>query len=442
MNSGDPGELAESDNTVQRLRRWLGLAAWMRSLVFWGGAVATGATAVVFARGSDAALWLFHWSAQRTHVWSWLAPPLGLALVAWLAQSVFPGTRGSGIPQTIAALSLPTGEARDRLLSLRIAFGKLILTLAALATGASIGREGPTVQIGASIMHSLRRFTRFSVVDLDRGLILAGGAAGIAAAFNTPLAGVVFAIEELSRSFEERTSGTIFTAVILAGVTSVALVGNYTYFGSNHASLTTGPMWLAVPACGLVGGFAGGLFSRCMLGLRRNMPAVLVKLRDFSPVRFAFLCGLLVAALGWASSGATFGTGYEEARAIVQHGILPTPSFALLKALATLASYATGIPGGIFAPSLAVGAGLGGTLSEYLPFAPAGATVLLTMAAYFSGVVQAPLTSLVIVSEMTGNRDLTLPLMTVVLIGRGASALVCGESLYRALSMQFLPPKQ
>ena len=255
-------------------------------------------------------------------------PPLGLALVAWLTQRVFPGTQGSGIPQTIAALSISNIDARNRLLSIRIATGKLFLTLAALASGASIGREGPTVQIGASIMHSLRRFTRFSVADIDRGLILAGGAAGIAAAFNTPLAGVVFAIEELSRSFEERTSGTIYTAVIVAGVTSVALVGNYTYFGSTQASLTDSRMWLVVPVCGFLGGIAGGVFSRCMLVLRRGL--------------------------------------------------------------------------------------------------------------YFSGVVQAPLTALVIVSEMTGNRELTLPLMAVTLIGRGASALICRESLYRALAVAFI----
>jgi H+/Cl- antiporter ClcA len=145
-----------------------------------------------------------------------------------------------------------------------------------------------------------------------------------------------------------------------------------------------------------------------------------------------------VALIGWASSGATFGTGYGEARAIVQQEVIPTNSFAFMKALATLVSYVTGIPGGIFAPSLAVGAGLGGTLSLYLPYAPGGAIVLLTMAAYFAGVVQAPLTALVIVSEMTGNRDLTLPLMAVTLLGRGASALICRESLYRALAVAFI----
>jgi H+/Cl- antiporter ClcA len=400
--------------------------------------VATGATAVAFAWGSDAALALFHWATHRSALWPWLAPPLGLALVAWLTQRVFPGTQGSGIPQTIAALSLTSIDARNRLLSMRIVVGKLFLTLVALASGASIGREGPTVQIGASIMHSLRRFTRFSAADVDRGLILAGGAAGIAAAFNTPLAGVVFAIEELSRSFEERTSGTIYTAVIVAGVTSIALVGNYTYFGTTQASLIDSRMWVVVPICGLLGGLVGGVFSRCMLALRRGLPGWLGAFKAVAPVRFAFVCGLLVALIGWASSGATFGTGYDEARAIVQQEVIPANGFALMKALSTLVSYVTGIPGGIFAPSLAVGAGLGGTLSLYLPFAPGGAIVLLTMAAYFAGVVQAPLTALVIVSEMTGNRNLTLPLMAVTLIGRGASALVCRESLYRALAVVFL----
>jgi H+/Cl- antiporter ClcA len=121
---------------------------WLRGFVFWDGAVATGATAVAFARGSDAALTLFYWAALRTVLWSWLAPPFGIALVAWLTQRVFPGTQGSGIPQTIAALSISNIDARNRLLSIRIAVGKLFLTLAALASGASIGREAPPFKSG------------------------------------------------------------------------------------------------------------------------------------------------------------------------------------------------------------------------------------------------------------------------------------------------------
>jgi len=436
--SSDPGG-PRARNPGRWARAWRSLGDWQSKLVFWAGAVATGAVAVAFAWGSDRALALFRWGASRSDWWPWLVPPLGLALVTWVTRRFFPGAQGSGIPQTIAALAVSDPHARNRLLSLRIAVGKLLLTLAGLASGASVGREGPTVQIGASIMHSLGRWARFSAVDVDRGLILAGGAAGVAAAFNTPLAGVVFAIEELSRSFEERTSGTIFTAVILAGVTAVALVGNYTYFGSTTASMPDPAMWLVVPVCGVVGGLLGGAFARCMLWLRRGLPRPLESLRQNSPVAFAISCGLCIALIGWAATGTTFGTGYAEARALVQQEVPASHLFPVLKACATLASYATGIPAGIFAPSLAVGAGIGGALGLHLHAAPAAAIVVLTMAAYFAGVVQAPLTALVIVSEMTGGGGLTLPLMAVALIGRGASALVCREALYRALAKSFIP---
>ncbi len=421
------------------LRRWAGPEDWRRRVVFWGGAIATGAVAVGFALGSELAIGVFERARSQWSWWPFVGAPAGLALAVWVTRRWLPGAEGSGIPQTIAALSLPTEAERDRVLSLRIAFGKILVALLALASGASIGREGPTVQVGASIMHSLRRYARFPAVDIDRGLILAGGAAGIAAAFNTPLAGVVFAIEELSRSFEERTSGVILMAVIIAGVTAMALVGNYTYFGSTAAELSEPRMWLVVPVCGIAGGLLGGLFSRTMLVMRTRLPSPVRRLHAQRPVLFAAACGLLVASIGWASGGTTFGTGYEEARAILQEGIDPPAGFFLLKALATLASYVTGIPGGIFAPSLAVGAGLGGQLHAWLPLAPAGAMVLLAMAAYFAGVVQAPLTALVIVTEMTDNRGLMLPLMAVVLLGRASSALVWREPLYRSLAQRYLP---
>jgi H+/Cl- antiporter ClcA len=412
---------------------------WRRRLVFWLGAIVTGAVAVLFAWASDRLLALQVSAAAASPLWFWLAPPLSLALVAWLTRRFFVGAQGSGIPQTIAALSLASEEARNRLLSLRIASGKLLLTLLALLGGASIGREGPTVQIGASIMHSLNPFAKFRSIDVDRGLILAGGAAGIAAAFNTPLAGVVFAIEELSRSFEERTSGNILTAVILAGVTSMALLGNYTYFGATNAVLSGPRMWLAVPVCGVVGGLAGGVFARLLLALRDGLPGRVGRLQRNWPVVFAFLCGGVLAVIGWLSHSATFGTGYPQARGVILQQATPMQGFVVLKALATLTSYVAGIPGGIFAPSLAVGAALGGEIAPWLPVAPAGIVALLTMAAYFSGVVQAPLTALVIVGEMTGNRGLTLPLMAVVLLGRVASASVCRRSLYRGLAERFIP---
>jgi H+/Cl- antiporter ClcA len=415
----------------------LSLSEWRRRVVFWAGALATGGIAVLFALAGDVAHRAFTTAAAHPG-FAWLAPPIGFAAVAWLTNRFFPGAQGSGIPQAIAALSVPPGIRRHRLLSLRIAAGKLLLTVLALASGASVGREGPTVQVGASIMHALRRWARFPAVDVDRGLILAGGAAGVAAAFNTPLAGVVFAIEELSRSFEERTSGTILTAVVLAGIAAMALAGNYSYFGTTSAVLSTPREWLAVLLCGVCGGAAGGLFARAMLGTQRALPPAVARMRREFPVPFAFACGLAAAALGALAHGATFGTGYAEARAIVEQSAAPVAGYGLMKALATIVSYAAGLPGGIFAPSLSVGASLGGGLAPWVGVAPAAAVVVLGMAAYFAGVVQAPLTALVIVLEMTGDRGLTLPLMATVFLARGTSALVCPEPLYRSLATPFL----
>ena len=425
----DPGAVGER----------LALHDWQRRMVFWGGAIATGAAAVLFAKGSEAALALFSRLHGTWWWWPFVSAPLGLGLCAWLTMRVFPGAEGSGIPQTIAALAMPTEAMRDRVLSLRIAAGKILLTLFAIAAGGSVGREGPTVQVGASIMHALRRYARFPAVDIDRGLILAGGAAGVAAAFNTPLAGVVFAIEELSRSFEERTSGRILLAVVVAGVTSLSLVGNYTYFGSTSAVMSEPRMWYAVPVCGVVGGVAGGLFARAMLHWTDWLPASLAAFRARQRIPFAVGCGLVIAIIGLLSAGTTYGTGYAEAKLLLQNEQAPVFGFALYKALATLVSYLSGVPCGIFAPSLAVGAGIGAHLHAWWPVAPAGAMVLLSMAAYFAGAVQAPLTALVIVTEMTGNRGLTLPLMAVVLLGRVGSSLVCRASLYRTLAERFIP---
>ena len=364
--------------------------------------------------------------------------PAGLALAVYVTQRVFPGSEGSGIPQVIAALQMQDDKLRGAVLSLKIAVGKILVTLFALVVGATIGREGSTVQIGASVMHAIGKLARFSRKEAERGLILAGGAAGVAAAFNTPLAGIVFAIEEMSRSFEERTSGTILTAVIIAGITSLAVLGDYPYFGYTSAVLPLNTAWIAVIVCGAGGGLAGGLFSRMIIGSARALPWKLSEFRYKRPIYFAAACGLILAVLGLLSGSTTYGTGYHEARRVLEgSGDVPA-MYGVLKLLATAVSYASGIPGGLFSPSLAVGAGFGMNVSHLMPYAPAGAVVLLGMAGYFAGVVQAPITAFVIVIEMTDNHQLALPLMATALVAAGTSRLVCPSPIYKALSEGFL----
>ncbi|HEY2755051.1 MAG TPA: chloride channel protein, partial [Pseudolabrys sp.] len=360
--------------------------------------------------------------------------PAGFMLSVFLANRYFQNSQGSGIPQAIAARQLTDQRARARLVSLRIAAGKILLTLLGLLCGASVGREGPTVQVGASIMFAIGRMSP----RRQPGLILVGAAAGVAAAFNTPLAGIVFGIEEMSRTFETRTSGLIIAAVIAAGLTSLALVGNYAYFGSTPQMLRNGVDWLAVPLCGVAGGLAGGVFSRIVILIARGLPGVAGSTIKRNPVAFALICGLAVAVCGIVSGNTVYGTGYGQVKAALEGGAPLAMSFAPLKFIATTFSTISGIPGGIFAPSLAVGAGLGANIAQFFPTAPIEPIILLGMVSYFAGVVQAPITAFVIVTEMTDNHAMVIPLMAASLIAYAASRLVCPEGIYHALAKGFL----
>ncbi|ACI50400.1 Chloride channel core [Gluconacetobacter diazotrophicus PA1 5] len=413
-------------------------AQWRRKIVYWAAAIVVGLVAVGFATAADAAAALrtrlVHWDP-----WIMLAiTPAGLALSTWLTRTWFRGAQGSGIPQTIATLHLDDFAVVDRLLSLRIAFGKILLTTLGLLAGASIGREGPTVQVGAAIMHAFGRWLNLSAVGMRRGLILAGGASGVSAAFNTPLGGIVFAIEELSHSFEQRTSGTMLTGVILSGVTAIALVGNYTYFGHTDVVVPIGISWIAVLACGILGGVSGGAFSAILIRSSAGLPGVLGQFVSRRPVAFAAACGLVLAVLGVASGGITYGTGYLQAREIITGQTHYPASFFILKYIATIVSYCSGIPGGLFAPSLAIGAGIGGWIAQFLPHTTPGAVVLLGTVAYFSAVVQAPLTATVIVMEMSDNQQVTLALLATSFLAYAVSRTVCSQSLYSALAEKFL----
>lgn len=408
---------------------------WQRRLVFWGGAVLVGCVASLFSIGSEFANHYFCKILEISPYLPLAITPIGLATVVYLTKKFVPAAAGSGIPQCIAAISLESHEERSKLLSLRIAIGKVFLTLLSLLAGASVGREGPTVQVGASIMFFMSRFARFSRIELEKGLILAGGASGVAAAFNTPLAGIVFAIEEMSRSFEERTSGTMITAVVISGVVSLYFLGNYTYFGHTSVSIPLNASWLSVAVCGCIGGLLGGAFSRTLVYVTNNgLPGVTGKLMRTRPVLFAGLCGLLLAGIGLASGNLTYGTGYAEARGIIEGTGEASQAYGILKFLATVVSYLSGIPGGIFAPSLAIGAGFGHNLVGLIPYAAPGGVVMLTMVAYFSGVVQAPITAFVIVMEMTDNHDMILPLMAASFIASAVSKKICPQPLYKTMA--------
>ncbi len=419
-----------------RRRRRFNTAAllWRRRLLFWLGAVAVGYVAVGFAFAATWAQGLFGRAIAISPYIALALTPAGIALSAFIGKRYFVNAQGSGIPQAIAARSLSNRAALERLLSLRIAFGKIALTVLGLACGASIGREGPTVQIGASILVWLSYRTG---MGRQSGLILAGGAAGVAAAFNTPLAGIVFAIEEMSRSFERSISSLVLIAVILAGIAAISISGTGSYFGQTEAILNGWRDWFVVPVVAVTGGVAGGIFSRIVLWGSRRLPSTFGGFGQRRPIVFAALCGLGVALVGVASHGAAYGTGYEAAEAALA-GHLDHPAlFTAAKFTVSLLSQFAGIPGGLLSPSLSIGAGLGAALSGLMPGVSPGAVAVLAMVGFFTGAVQAPITGFVIVAEMTGDQAMIIPLMATALVATGVSRLIAPEPLYHALADDF-----
>ncbi|KFE34428.1 chloride channel protein [Thioclava atlantica] len=408
---------------------------WKTRLVFWLGAITIGVFSTAFAYSADYAHRVFtHLDGLLPHhTLPLLLTPAAFVMIAVVTRLYFPGAQGSGIPQAIAARQLRDDPDRGGLLFLKIAFGKVLLTLLGLACGASIGREGPTVQVGAAIM---MKSGRLGGMVQRRGLILAGSAAGIAAAFNTPLAGIVFAIEEMSRSYQVRTNGVVLSAVILAGIAAVSILGTYTYFGVSSAMATDLWGWLTVVACGLAGGLTGAIFSRSVIQITRAI-------RRWSPARpmrrvviVSLVAGIVTAVIGFLMDGETFGTGYDQARAVVEGQAQP-PLYFLGKLIATLAATVSGIPGGLFAPSLSVGAGLGSSIA-LLMGSQVALAALVGMAAYFAAVTQAPMTAFVIIFEMTGNHDAFGPIMIAAMLGYGTSRFIAPEPLYHVLSRLFI----
>jgi H+/Cl- antiporter ClcA len=444
MSAPDPGPPSYRQRIGQRLHEseMFSLVQWRRRVLFWAGAILVGLAAVGFAQAADYVFGVFQRIVQHGRYWPFLITPAVFALLSWATNGILKPTRGSGIPQAIAALKVEDDDFRSSLLSLKVALGKIALTLIALLGGASVGREGPTVHVGAGLLYVLGKRFGFADPAAAGRFILAGSAAGLAAAFNTPLAGIVFAIEEMSGAFEHRMSGVLLTAVFIAGLVSLGLLGNYAYFGTIDISLPLGRAWLAVLAAGLVCGLAGGLFARLILPSDHGLRGIVGRVRARHPVCFAAGCGLSLVLLSQFTHQGLYGTGYAQAKAILEGHGDTVSGFGALKFLGNVASYWAGIPGGIFSPALAVGAGLGNNLSVLLPGVDPQAMVLLAMAAYLAGVTQAPLTATVISMELTANHQMALPIMAACLLARAVSALVCRKPVYRALAERLIDAHQ
>jgi CIC family chloride channel protein len=360
-------------------------------------------------------------------------PVAGSLGIGYLLYRYFPNARGSGVPQTKAALYAHEGR-----ITLRTVLGKFFCTSATLASGIPLGREGPAVQVGAGIASVLGRRLGLSPENV-KALLPVGAAAAVAAAFNTPLAAVVFALEEIVGDLHAPVIG----AVVLASATSWAvlrlMLGNNPLFKVPQYQLVHPVEFVVYAVLGVAGGLVSVAFTRLLLGLRQRFLRLPRKTLWFQPVAG----GLLVGLLGWFVPQ-VLGVGYGYVGTAL-NGNMAFRLMALLvvlKLVTVATSYASGNAGGIFGPSLFIGAMLGGcvgTVAHHLfpaYTATPGAYALVGMGTAFAGIVRAPMTSVLMIFETTQDYAVIVPLMISNLVSLFISSRLQKEPIYEALAVQ------
>jgi len=362
-----------------------------------------------------------------------LFPVAGSLGIGYLLFRYFPDARGSGVPQTKAALF-----ARDGRITLRTVLGKFFCTSATLASGIPLGREGPSVQVGAGIASVLGRFLRLRPEKV-KALLPVGAAAAIAAAFNTPLAAVLFALEEIVSDLNAPILGSVVLASATSWVVLRLLLGNNPLFKVPQYKLVH-PLEFAIYALlGVAGGMVSVAFTKLLLDMRARFLRFPQKTVWFQPVAG----GLVVGLMGWFVPQ-VLGVGYGYVGDVL-NGRMALNLMVLLvvlKLIAVTTSYASGNAGGIFGPALFIGAMLGGAVGtvahHLLPAytATPGAYALVGMGAVFAGIVRAPMTSVVMIFEMTQDYAVIVPLMIANLVSLFISSRLQRQPIYEALAVQ------
>jgi len=383
-----------------------------------GGACGLAAVAFHFAIAFFERLLIQPALAAPGHTWmAWaiLSPAMGGLAGGILLQYVVPGARGSGIPQVKVAYA-----SREAKVPLRDAVGKFVLGSLQIGSGGSLGREGPTVQICAGIASKLGRLAPISAQGRRR-LLPVGAAAGIAAAFNAPIAAVTFTIEEVVGKLDQTVLSGVIVAAALAAVIERSALGAHPIFDlPQQYGLTDARSLLLFAAMGVAAAGVALALTEGLLTTRRRFRESAVPLWGQPAVGGAVTGALIVVAMYFLGTGGINGSGYDVVKRALSGELAAKVMLALcaLKLAATVSSYASGGAGGIFAPSLFMGAMLGGafgsldrTLFGHSLASSVGSFALVGMGAVFSATIRAPITSVLIIVEMTSGYSLILPLM-------------------------------
>lgn len=415
----------------------------LNALPYWLGALLSGCVAVLFAK-------LFSYAEAGTlyifHKGSWMfliITPICFVISWWLVIKYAPYARGSGIPQVTAAIELSHPKHHykvNKLLSLRILVIKIISSLTMVFGGGVIGREGPTIQISASIFKKINDLLPAWYPKIARrNMIVTGAAAGLASAFNTPLGGIVFAIEELTKTHFSFFKSALLTGVIIAGLTALSFLGPYLYLGYPQLGGPI-PAWmiLLIILLAIITAVAGSAMCETILYILKKK-AILKS--SFAKLIYVMLCGLAIALLTIFVDNKTMGSGKE----IMVSTLFTNKKqldwyIPLLRVAGPVLSFTTGGAGGVFAPSLSAGASIGSAFAGlfHLTTGQANLIILCGMTGFLTAITRSPFTSSILVLEMTNSHNIIFYIMITALLANMVAHALKRHSFYDTLKDQYI----
>ena len=386
-----------------------------------------------FLLSSDYAQHTFKHLIAKNPSLSLIITPLTFVLIVYTAKYFCHYIQGSGIPQLIAANDSRNKTIREKLLSFRVAAGKIVFIFVGMLGGAPIGIEGPSIHIGGSIFYGFNRFLKLKRKLLIHSLIAIGGSAGLIVAFNAPLAGFLFAYEEVGRKLKKQALVLIAIVSALTYVLTLVYRGNTPYLGDFSAhSLNLELIWQLIPLA-ILAGIVGGLFSKAVIYLITKF----ISHNKARVITIALFLGLVVGLFNYLSAGKIAGSGRDEVILMLAGNQLGF-EFVLMKYFATLTSLISTIPGGLFMPSISIGAGIGAEIAPYYLKIDAQVIIIMSMIAYLSAVIRAPLTATFVILEMSTAVHLLIPALLVAFIANWMSKLIFTQPIYEALAENYL----
>lgn len=361
--------------------------------------------------------------------------PVVFVLIAHLLRKYFPYSDGSGLPQGYA-VDVFSKEQLKNTYSIRTMIGKILLTFMSILGGASLGKEGPTIQICASLYASIRNIDD----KRRRTLIKIGAGAGVAAAFNAPLGGMVFAIEEYVRHINARLTTYMVLGVGVAVYFANLITGYQPYLGYIHVDLLhanykAGILSLLI---GGVCGLLGAVFTKVIVFMTVDKDCAINRFRRKYYLLNAVVFGLIVAGLGYYTHGYSFGNGASSIREFLTNNAHCPWYFALGKFLGATASVSAFVPGGYFSTALAIGAGIGDIFQKIIPIdMPLVQFYLLGMVGFLAAITQAPVTAIAMVVEISNSGEFTLPILVAAIVA-SYIAEIFGDSVYHQQALNYV----